>query len=140
MQHYQAISGNNGVAVVGAGPNAGREYLINSSANRLAFIGEFDLGCKYHVTQRLRLTAGYRVVAISGVAHGMSQVFPRFAGIQDVEAIDSNGSLLLHGGYAGRRVYLVRPQIPEVCEADASEAAPRVENDFQPAARCRRLK
>jgi len=101
INHDQAIYGNNGDAVVGAGPNAGRAYRIDADRNQVSFIGEFDLGLKYHLTQRLRLVGGYRVLAISGVAHPTSQIPYNFAGIQDVEDVDGNGHLLLHGGYVG---------------------------------------
>jgi hypothetical protein len=45
--------------------------------------------------------AGYRAVGASGVALPTNQIYPDLRGINDVENIDSNGHVILHGGYAG---------------------------------------
>ena len=39
-------------------------------------------------------------VAVTGIAHPTDQIYHDLRGIQDVRWIGSNGSLVLHGGYA----------------------------------------
>ena len=102
ISHSSQIVGADGRAVwVGAGPNANERFDIRSSKNDVAFMAELDLGLTYQFWGRWRAMLGYRVVAVSGVAMATEQIPFNFAGIEDVEDIDSNGSLILHGGYAG---------------------------------------
>jgi hypothetical protein len=102
MNMNQAIYGSNGYATVGAvGPWAGQAYNVSSSDTRISMLGELDLGASYQVCRWMKVTGGYRVVAISGVALTENQIPTYFAGLDDVREIDSNGNLLLHGAYAG---------------------------------------
>jgi len=101
IKHWSRIGGHNGAAVVVGGPNDGMVYDVRSSKDDIAFLGEFDLGMGYRFTQHWRLRAGYRLVGISGIALAPNQIPYNFAGIQDVVNVDSNGSMLIHGGYAG---------------------------------------
>lgn len=102
MNMNQAIYGSNGYATVGAvGPWAGQAYNVSSSATRISMLGELDLGASYQVCRWMKVTGGYRVVAVSGVALTENQIPTYFAGLDDVREIDSNGDLLLHGAYAG---------------------------------------
>ena len=101
ITHTSRIGGANGVATVGAGPNAGRPYDVDFSKNDVAFIGELKLGLAYHFYKRWVLTGGYRAVALTGVALATNQIPRDLRGIDDVINVDSNGSLILHGSYAG---------------------------------------
>ena len=101
IDHWSFIGGERGAAVVGAGPNAGREFDIRSDKTEMTFMSELDLGVSYRLSCRWRATAGYRVIAISGVALTDEQVPVYFQDIDGVANIDSERSLILHGGYAG---------------------------------------
>lgn len=101
IEHHSFIGGSNGAAVVGAGPNAGRAFDIESEKTDVAFLGEMDLGASYCLGCHWRLRAGYRVIAISGIALTTEQVPVYFQDIDGVANIDSECSLVLHGGYAG---------------------------------------
>ncbi|HEV7281432.1 MAG TPA: BBP7 family outer membrane beta-barrel protein [Pirellulaceae bacterium] len=102
MNHRQAIYGSNGYATVGAvGPWAGQAYNVSSDDCRISLLGELDLGASYQVCSWMKVTGGYRVMAVSGVALTENQIPTYFAGLDDVREIDSNGDLLLHGAYAG---------------------------------------
>jgi hypothetical protein len=101
ISHHSSIGGANGVATVGAGPNAGRPYYVNSNKDDVSFIGEIRFGFGYQLHQRWRLTAGYRAVAVTGVALATNQIPPDLRGIDDVIDVDSNASLILHGSYYG---------------------------------------
>lgn len=76
-------------------------FDIPASKDDLAILSQLDLGLNWQITQRWSTFAGYRVVAISGVALSDNQV-PFYTIAADEWAdIDSNGHLLLHGAYAG---------------------------------------
>ena len=101
IDHWSFIGGERGAAVVGAGPNAGRAFDIRSNKTEVSFLSELDLGVSYRFSCRWRAHAGYRVVAISGIALTEEQVPVYFQDIDGVANIDSESSLVLHGGYAG---------------------------------------
>lgn len=101
INHRSFIGGSNGAAVIGAGPNAGEEFDIRSNKTDFAMVGELDLGASYQLSCRWRATAGYRIVALNGVALPGDQIPFNFADVDGVANIASNSSLLLHGGYAG---------------------------------------
>lgn len=101
IDHNSFIGGANGAAVVGAGPNAGREFDISAGKTDLAFIGELDLGVSYRWGHNWRARAGYRVIALSQVAQAMDQIPVYFQDIDGVAATHSESSMYLHGGYAG---------------------------------------
>jgi len=65
----------------------------------LSMLGELDLGMAYRITNRCRATFGYRALGVSGIALAPDQI-PRDFG-SDVGQINSNGNLILGGGYAG---------------------------------------
>lgn len=101
IDHFSRIGGAAGTAVINNGPNLGRQFLVDNGKNDVAFLAEVNLGGRYCVTDCWTLTGGYRAVAITGVALPENQIYPDLRGIQDVELVDSNGSLILHGAYFG---------------------------------------
>jgi len=102
MTHSSRIGGANGAATVVAGiPNAGRAFDVRSSKDDIAFLGEMKVGMNYRVSCNCSLNFGYRAVAITGVALPGDQIPASFADIDGVSDINSDGSLILHGGYAG---------------------------------------
>lgn len=101
IEHWSFVGGANGAAVVGAGPNAGEEFDIRSNKDDFAMVAELDLSASYQLSCRWRATAGYRVLAMNGVALPGAQIPTNFADIDGVRNIGSESSLILHGGYAG---------------------------------------
>lgn len=95
MDYFEG--GAAGAAVINNGPNNGRMLRVNGSKNDVATIGEFSLGLSYRVGRCWRVGADYRVLGVSGVALPSDQLFSDTRGIQDIEEIDSNGSVILHG-------------------------------------------
>ncbi len=49
-------------------------YRESASTNHLAFLGEIGLQCKYQVTDRLSLKAGYEAMWLQGVALAPGQI------------------------------------------------------------------
>jgi hypothetical protein len=95
------IGGAAGTAIVNNGPNDGREWFVAANKTDAAFLGEVHAGLGFQATQHLRLLADYRVLGVSGVALPTNQVFHDLRGLQDVELLATNGSLLLHGVFVG---------------------------------------
>lgn len=88
-------------ATIMGGPFNGAMYDFSSTKDDLAFLGELDTGFVYQISCRARLNFGYRLIAVNGVALAPNQFPYNFTDANDIQRIDSNGSLLLHGGYAG---------------------------------------
>ena len=100
MTQQQYIWGGNGFAYV---DGTGDVYNVERSADDVAFLGDLFAGVSYDLTQRWRITCGYRAMAATGIALATSQI-PRdaeFASMVYSPTLDSNDSLVLHGGYAG---------------------------------------
>ena len=98
----QEIYGRNGRVTINNGDFAGDNCVIEGSDTDLAFAGQFDLGGRWAINQRLSVNFGYRLLGLTGVAVTEDNVaqgnFQNVLGIADVQ---TGGSLLLHGGFAG---------------------------------------
>ena len=64
-------------------------------------MGEADLGLGYQLSSSVRLTIGYRLIGVTGVALAPDQIPYNFTDANELRRINSNGSLLLHGVYGG---------------------------------------
>jgi hypothetical protein len=81
-------------------------YWESASINRAAFLGEIDLQCKYQITRRLSLKAGYEAMWLQGVALAPGQIPETQSHITSpvsVEALGVNCSsgVFYHGATAG---------------------------------------
>jgi hypothetical protein len=101
ITHGTFIGGPSGTAVINNGPLTGEEWFVESNKDDISFLGEVFLGGSYCVGSRFSLSAGYRAVAITGVALATDQIYPDLRGINDAYSVESNGSLILHGAYFG---------------------------------------
>lgn len=104
IRHYSAIGGANGFAVVNnpGGPFDGEVISVRSSKDDVAMLGELVLGGNYQLTRTCSLTGGYRAVALTGVALSTNQIpLDNIWTVDSVRDIDSNGSVILHGAFAG---------------------------------------
>lgn len=79
----------------------GTDININNSANRLAMIGQVDLGARYNINCHFSVTAGYRIMGASGVALYEHNIPTDFNDSYYAKKIESDGTLLLHGAYLG---------------------------------------
>lgn len=99
---YQRIFNGNGPAYVQT--LAGDvDFTFQSQEDQLAYLGELRAGIGYKIGRNARLAFGYRAISASGVAIAADQ-FRDFRETQvpnKVRDIDTDGSLLLHGAYAG---------------------------------------
>lgn len=102
VAQMQRIYNSQGVATVGAGnPLAGQAYDVHTSKDDVSFLAELDLGVDYRATCHWSFNAGYRAVAMTGVALATHQIPRNFADIPGAQDIDNDQSLILHGAYLG---------------------------------------
>lgn len=103
IDHNSRIYGSAGNATVNNinSPYNGQDWLVNSDKDDIAVLGEWDTALTYQCSSNWRARFGYRVVAVNGVAFAAQQIpDATYVDLHEVELVDSNGSLILHGGYA----------------------------------------
>ena len=100
ISHRSEIGGNLGVAVTNGTPTP-QDFFVDNKKNDVAMLGEMNLGMTYCLGSHWKVLLGYRAVAATGVALPADQIWHDLRGVDDVRIIDSNGSLILHGGYLG---------------------------------------
>jgi hypothetical protein len=101
VNHNQSIGGTAGLATVNNGPFNGQPYNIASQTDTVSLLGEVRAGASYWLTNQWRVLGGYRAVGVSNLALTTNQIPSDLRGLNDAAAIDTNGSLILHGAYAG---------------------------------------
>ena len=100
INHHAQIQGSAGYAMAGdlSSPLAATQSL---NKDDFATLGQFDLGLQYHWNDRCRMTTGYRIVGINGLALPTDQLAQSLESIATGTQVHSNGSILLHGIYVG---------------------------------------
>ncbi len=78
----------------------GSDAVVNASKTEVAFLGELRTGVGYQISCNCRLTAAYRIIALSGVALSGEQ-YLNYTNAELASHIDTNGSLFLHGLQTG---------------------------------------
>jgi hypothetical protein len=77
----------------------------SASTNHAAFVGETGLQCKYQVTKRLLLRAGYEAIWLEGVALAPGQVQETYITLLPMSAqalgVNCNSGVFYHGATAG---------------------------------------
>lgn len=103
MQYDTAIQTGTGVAAVIDSANAfdGTNYSYSVSDDDVALLGEWDLGTGYRINQCWSVRAGYRVLAVSGVATAVGQIPYDFVNVGHITDVDNCDALILHGAYVG---------------------------------------
>lgn len=79
----------------------GEVFDIRSYKDDVAFLGQIDVGADYYITENLKLFGGYRLVGVAGVALSDQQIPENIENATEIDYVDSNGSLLLHGAFMG---------------------------------------
>jgi hypothetical protein len=101
ISHSSRIGGAAGTAVINNGPNAGLEFLVDNTKDDVAFLTEVFFGAGYAISNRWSASAGYRAVAVTGLALPTDQIYPDLRGINDLYTVESQSSVILHGAYFG---------------------------------------
>jgi hypothetical protein len=98
----QNLVGSDGVTSnVNFGASAGRAFDYEDTKNDVAFLGELDFGIIMNLTCRSRIRLGYRALGVSGVALAADQMPFDYSDANELLRANSNGSLILGGGYYG---------------------------------------
>jgi hypothetical protein len=101
---HQRVSLTSGDGLVGlASPIGGpaQSFPLDSSKTDVSTLAQLDLSLNYDVNDRWSAYAGYRLVAVTGVALADEQIPPFLVDYPAINDVDSNGHLLLHGAFAG---------------------------------------
>lgn len=89
-QHFQLYRGD-GLSSI----DIGTQKTVGS------LLGEIDLGVNYFFARNWSVFVGYRVMAASGVGLADAQIPAFLVDTQEIQAIESNGDLILQGAIAG---------------------------------------
>jgi opacity protein-like surface antigen len=102
IEQTQRVFGPLGNATINNGPFATSDYVIDAEDDDIAFVGQFDAGARWALNESWSINAGYRLVALSGVAIAETNVaqgnFQNVLGISDTQ---STGSFIMHGVVLG---------------------------------------
>ena len=73
----------------------------HGTENGISFLTQIDVGADYQITRNWSIRAGYRVVAITGMALADDQ-FPQYmCDIPEMRRIQDSACLVIHGAFAG---------------------------------------
>jgi hypothetical protein len=92
--------GDGAVAVAQPASGITGTYPVHSSVNVLSTVAEVNLGIEWNFNERLSAGIGYRLISVSGIGLADNQIPDYIVDIPEISRLDSNGDLLLHGGFA----------------------------------------
>jgi hypothetical protein len=102
IEQTQRVFGPLGNATINNGPFATSDYVIDAEDDDIAFVGQIDVGARWALNQSWSLNAGYRLLALSGVAISEDNVaqgnFQNVLGIADTQ---TTGTFIMHGAVLG---------------------------------------
>lgn len=79
----------------------GNAFDLHAHETDVSLLAQLDLGLAWDFSCHWSANIGYRAVGISGLALADDQIPAFLAAEMDWTDIDSNGSMILHGGFAG---------------------------------------
>lgn len=100
VNHRQSIADENGNLAYRTAAGVD-DYLYEGSKDDLSMLGELDLGMSYRMSCNSRVVWGYRIIGVSGIALAPDQIPTDYTLDAEINSINSNGDLIVGGGYAG---------------------------------------
>lgn len=100
---FQAFRGDGEAFAPDPGSGVPGSYPVNTNQNVVAFLTEVDLSVDWQMTPCWSAFIGYRLVVAADIALADRQIPPYVVDIPEIEAIDFDGELVLHGAFAGLR-------------------------------------
>jgi len=79
----------------------GNTFDLHAHKTDVSMLAQLDLGLAWDFSRHWSANVGYRAVGITGLALADDQIPAFLAAEGDWTDIDSNGSMILHGGFAG---------------------------------------
>jgi len=103
VRQFQCIKNGTGFALISdpSSPYNGQVIHTEGSKNDASFLGEIDLGLRYYFKKHWAASVGYRAMGVTGVALTTDQIPANFGDFGGMTHPNTNGSLILHGLYAG---------------------------------------
>jgi len=95
--------GDGTAAVPSSFSNVSGSYPVESATDVVSFLTEIDAGIEWQLSHNWSIYGGYRVIAISGIGLSDNQIPQYIVDIPEIADIDTNGSLVLQGAFAGLR-------------------------------------
>ena len=100
IDHHLHIQGPDGFAYAGT-PELAQELNYTLQSSTAATLGQFDFGVTHHSSERIRLTMGYRIVAVTGLSLISNQLPQDLAELAVSPRVQPHATMMLHGAYAG---------------------------------------
>jgi len=100
IKHYFAGYSGDGQLFTVTAPDY-PPYPVVSSTDVVSFLTEIDVGLQWRFAPRWSAEIGYRVTVATAMALADHQIPPYVVDTPELADIDTNGHLLLHGGFAG---------------------------------------
>jgi len=103
IDKHTSLEGPAGYAFIDedGNPNDGRRYNYNPYKGDVSMLGELDINMSMPIRESATVQIGYRAVFVSGLALASDQIPASFGSVTEAQAIDSGGSMILHGAFAG---------------------------------------
>ena len=86
------------VRLVNNGPE---DFNFRYEDDDIALMGELRAGGSYQCTCHCRVYGGYRLFGLSGAALAFDQISAQHISANQIQYVDSDGSIFLHGLQAG---------------------------------------
>ncbi len=94
-------SGGPSATINSANVYNGNFYMVDSSKNQLAFLGEFGTGVGARISRGWSANVGYRVIGAAGVATAVNNIPFDMTHLGNVADYNNTSSLVLHGWTLG---------------------------------------
>jgi hypothetical protein len=99
LNDFRLNLGNGTVATQQMYP--GQSYPVESSENVVSFLTQIDLGMRWNFARNWSAHVGYRLVVATAMGLADDQIPTYIADIPEIQSIDHNAELILHGGFVG---------------------------------------
>jgi hypothetical protein len=100
---FNAYRGDGELFVPREGSGVSGTYPVESDTDSLSFLTEVDVGLDWRFHERWTAFLGYRLLVATGIGLADHQFTPYVVDVPELAHIDDNGTLILHGAFAGLR-------------------------------------
>lgn len=97
---FQVYRGDGTVASPQPASRVAGTYPVRATTDTLSFLTQVDIGAEWRFAKNWSAAIGYRVIVATGIGLADNQFPAYLVDLPEVEHIDHNGHLILHGGFA----------------------------------------
>jgi hypothetical protein len=98
---FVVYRGDGTIATPTAASGMSGSYPVSSSETVVSFLTEIDLGMAWQFHPQWSVYGGYRLLYATGIGLADHQIPTYVVDIPEIEDINNNGDLVLHGAFAG---------------------------------------